>query len=289
MFIRTGSLAAPGVRVVSGLVLRFGTICFIADNAGDFGNKPCPRNGCLVEFGDFECYVATTAAPVRRHPREVLEAEDPPAVCAVRGRRTDRLPRSVEVMTGAATAAGAAAGAAAGKAAPEVGTSAPPVPEPPAKAKSKRMRGPPLERPENIRMAASSPLRETIQKIADPVVASADPVQARAELEAARLNMLEVANQVQRAQLTFEINQREYNVAHGFTPVTKEPSKLGHVRDRGGRLQAEISKDGRTAVVSRSNSKQPRDLRESRLGLGRVPAPVMYQLEGQDIVPRLRT
>ena len=59
VFIRTGCLLASGKRVVYGLVHRFGTLNFISDNAGCFGDRPLPRNGCLITFGEYEVYVAT--------------------------------------------------------------------------------------------------------------------------------------------------------------------------------------------------------------------------------------
>ena len=86
VFIRTGSIIASGERVVSGLVHRLGSLNFISDNVGCFGSRPMPRNGCLVNFGMFEVYVATEF--VCKYPEQVLVAEDPPAVCAARGRRT---------------------------------------------------------------------------------------------------------------------------------------------------------------------------------------------------------
>ena len=96
VFIRTGSILASGERVVCGLVHRFGALNFISDNAGCFGDRPLPRNGCLVNFGAFECYVATEVPC--RYPEHVLVAADPPAVCAARGRRITRPVSCAEVM-----------------------------------------------------------------------------------------------------------------------------------------------------------------------------------------------
>jgi hypothetical protein len=43
VFIRTGSvIAASGVRVVSSLVQRLGSLSFISDNAGCLGGRPFP-------------------------------------------------------------------------------------------------------------------------------------------------------------------------------------------------------------------------------------------------------
>ena len=236
VFIRTGSLASPGVRVVSGLVQRFGTLCFIADNAGDFGNKPCPRNGCVIEFGAFECYVATSS--VCRYPRQVLVADDPPSHRAVRGRLIGSPASCVEVMTAGTSNAGAGKDPAGnGKSTPEARKAAAVAAEP---SKSKRAGKPAYERPENSE-PRTSPLQAALSKLAQPVDLAADPAQVRDELELQRLRILEQANEVARSQLEYEINQREYNLAHGLTPATAGPSKLGHVRSRGGRLQTEIN------------------------------------------------
>ena len=86
--IRTGSIIASGERVVCGLVLRLGSLNFISNNAGCFGSRPFPRNGCLINFGEHQVYVATEV--VCEYPERVHVAADPPAVCAVRGRRNAR-------------------------------------------------------------------------------------------------------------------------------------------------------------------------------------------------------
>ena len=105
VFIRTGSIIASGERVVSGLVHRLGSLNFIDDNAGCFGSRPMPRNGCLVLFGTFEIYVATEF--VCKYPEQVLVAEDPPAVFAARGRCITRPGSCAEIMmTGTAGGAG---------------------------------------------------------------------------------------------------------------------------------------------------------------------------------------
>ena len=52
--------------MVCGLVHRFGSLNVISDNAGCFGGRPLPRNGCLVEFGGLTVYVTTEV--VCRYP-----------------------------------------------------------------------------------------------------------------------------------------------------------------------------------------------------------------------------
>ena len=105
VIIRTGSIIDSGERVVCGLICKLGSLNFISDNAGCFGSRPFPTNGCLISFGTFVTYVATEV--VCKYPEQVLVAEDPPAVCAARGRRSARPGSCAEVMmTGTAADAG---------------------------------------------------------------------------------------------------------------------------------------------------------------------------------------
>jgi hypothetical protein len=60
VFIRTGSvIASSGVRVVSGLVQRLGSLSFISDNTGCLSGQPFPRNGRIMSFGSHEVYLGT--------------------------------------------------------------------------------------------------------------------------------------------------------------------------------------------------------------------------------------
>jgi hypothetical protein len=60
VFIRTGSvIAASGVRVVSGLIQRLGSLSFINDNAGCLAGRPFPRDGRIMSFGSHKVYVGT--------------------------------------------------------------------------------------------------------------------------------------------------------------------------------------------------------------------------------------
>ena len=106
VFIRTGSFIASGERVVCGLAQQFGSLCFVDDNAGCFGNEPMPADGAIICFGAHQVYVATEIPRV--YPEKVHITGDSPAFCAVRGRRIDRPASCVEVMM---TAPAAAAGA----------------------------------------------------------------------------------------------------------------------------------------------------------------------------------
>jgi hypothetical protein len=67
VFIQTGFvIAASGVRMVSGLVQRLGSLSFISDNAGCLGGRPFPRDGRIVSFGSHEVYVETESVCKRR-------------------------------------------------------------------------------------------------------------------------------------------------------------------------------------------------------------------------------
>ena len=153
VFIWTGSLLASGERMVCGLVHRFGTLNFISDNAGCFGDMPLPRNGCLINFGAYEVYVATEISC--RFPEHVLVAADPPAVCAARGRRITRPVSCVEVMMTKANKTGAAKAGAG-----NTGTNNPAAasgaevaaPDPGAHARSSK---PPLEKGVAVEVEAS--------------------------------------------------------------------------------------------------------------------------------------
>ena len=56
VFIRTGSLIYSGEHMLYGLVHRFGSLNVVSDNAGCFGSRPLPRNGCLIDFGALTVY-----------------------------------------------------------------------------------------------------------------------------------------------------------------------------------------------------------------------------------------
>jgi hypothetical protein len=156
VFIRTGSvIASTGERVVSGLVQRFGSLDFVSDNAGCFGNRPLPRSGSFINFSADKVYVVINTTCV--YPVQVHVAADPPAIHAGRGRQTARC-ASVEVMM---TAPGADAGKGIAGDANTL-------------AKAPRARGPPLERAENLGkqadtlgvMAKPTYLQAAIKKLA---------------------------------------------------------------------------------------------------------------------------
>jgi hypothetical protein len=130
VFIRTGSvIAASGVRVVSGLVQRLGTLSFISDNAGCLGGRPFPRDGRIMSFGSHEVYVGTKSVCREK----VLVAADPPSHMLAHAGRSARPVESAEVMM-AGTPVPSAGGA--GKAAAVADT-------PPEQEKAKRSARPP--------------------------------------------------------------------------------------------------------------------------------------------------
>jgi hypothetical protein len=72
-------------------------------------------------------------------------------------------------------------------------------------------------------------------------------------LEEQRRNILQEAIEVAQIRQEFDITLREYNKAHGFTPIAAQPSRVGEVRNRGRNLNAEMGRDGRSkSVVSAS-------------------------------------
>ncbi|MBI0384643.1 hypothetical protein JBE27_52405, partial [Streptomyces albiflaviniger] len=54
---RTGPYTTSGERVASGLVLRFGSLDCIADNAACFADTAFPEGGSIISFGDHRVYV----------------------------------------------------------------------------------------------------------------------------------------------------------------------------------------------------------------------------------------
>jgi hypothetical protein len=113
-------IAASGVRVVSGLVQRLGSLSFICDNAGCLGGRPFPRDGRIMSFSSHEVYVGTESLCREK----VLVAADPPSHMLARAGRSARPVEPVEVMM-AGTSVPPADGA--GKAATAVGETPPVV------------------------------------------------------------------------------------------------------------------------------------------------------------------
>jgi hypothetical protein len=163
VFIRTGSVIADsGVRMVSGLVQRLGSLSFISDNAGYLGGRPFPRDGQILSFGSHEVYVGTE----RVYREEVLVAADPPSHRLAHAGHSARPVESAKVMM-AGTSVPLAVGA--DKAAAAAAADTPP--EPP---KAKRSARPLLERVENLAgtsgvPAKVQPLLPIIDRLLQPV------------------------------------------------------------------------------------------------------------------------
>ena len=147
--------------MVCGLVHTLSALNFISDNMGCFGDKPLPRNGCLVTFGDYEVYVAIELSC--SFAEHMLVAVDPPAVCVARGRRIARPVSCAEVMMTRANPAAGKAGTGktgAGNVStsnPAAGSGANVVPtEPGVSVRPIRPSKPPLEKEVNPDVEAST-------------------------------------------------------------------------------------------------------------------------------------
>jgi hypothetical protein len=171
--IRTGSvIAALGVRVVSSLVQRLGTLSFISDNAGCLGGRPFPRDGQILSFDSHEVYVGTE----RVCREEVLVVADPLLHRLALAGCSTRPVESAKVMMAGTSVPPADA---ASKAAADT-----PL-EPP---KAKRSAHPLLERVENLAVTFSMPARvqpllPIIDWLLEPVRSGDDPEQTREVLE----------------------------------------------------------------------------------------------------------
>ena len=154
--------------------------------------------------------------------------------------------------------------------APDVGAGVATAGDADTGTRSTRTARPPLERPQN-RMAQAgtsgvpvtpSPLQDVIEKLATPVAPSADAALTQVELEEQRQSILLEAREVaRRVRQEFDISMREYNSAHGFTPVANPVSRIEEVRARGRDLNAEIDRDGRARsarTASHVSAEKPR-------------------------------
>jgi hypothetical protein len=246
VFIRTGSMiAASGVRVVSGLVHRLGSLSFISDNAGCLGGQPFPRNGRIMSFDSHEVYVGTES--VCR--KQVLVAVDPPSHMLVHAGRSARLVELAEVMM-AGTSVPPAGGAGKGVAA---------VDTPPEQEKAKRSARPPLECAENLAStsgvsARGQPLIPIINRLLEPVQFGDDLEQTKEVLEGSRQALVDEALAMQQERERFNRQLREYEAAQGFTPVVTRPSRIEEVRTRGRELNTELGKDARAKSHSATST-----------------------------------
>jgi hypothetical protein len=185
VFIRMGSvIAASGVRVVSGLVQRLGTLSFISDNAGCLGGRPFPRDGRIISFGSHEVYVGTESVCREK----VLVAVDPPSHLLAHAGCSACPVESAEVMM-AGTSVPPAGGT--DKAAAAADT-------PPEQEKAKRSARPPLEHAENLAGTTGMPARGQsllliIDRLLVPVRSGDDPEQTKEVLEGSRQALVDEA------------------------------------------------------------------------------------------------
>jgi hypothetical protein len=139
-------IAASGVRVVSGLVQRLGTLNFISDNAGCLGGRLFPKDGQIMSFGSHEVYMGTEIVCREK----VLVVVDPPSHLLAHAGHSACPVESAEVMM-ASTSVPSAGGT--GKAAAAAADT------PPEQEKAKRSAHPLLERAENLVSTSSVPAR----------------------------------------------------------------------------------------------------------------------------------
>ena len=199
--IRTGSdIRASGERIVSGLVQRWGSLEFVSDNAGCFGNAPPPRDGIFLNLGSHRIYIAKTVPC--RYPAQVCTAADPPLSGASGGRHRDSSVTYAEVLM-TAPAANAGKG-------PATATE---------DSTSKRQRWAPKEKQlagTSQMPAKANQIHRTIEKLATPVTAGADPALTAAQLEEQRIALLKEAEALAETRREIDLEQREYYKAHGY-------------------------------------------------------------------------
>jgi hypothetical protein len=247
VFIRTGSvIAASRVCVVSGLVQRLGLLSFISDNAGCLGGRPFPRDGRIMSFGSHKVYVGAESGCREK----VLVAVDTPSHLLAHAGCSARPVESAEVMM-AGTSVPSADGA--GKAAAATADA------PPEQVKAKRSVRPPLERAENLANtsgvpARGQPLLPIIDRLLEPVRSGDDPEQTKEVLEGSRQALVDEALAMHQERERFNQQLREYEAAHGFTPVVTRPSRIEEVRTRGRDLNTELDKGARAKSHSATST-----------------------------------
>ena len=96
------------------------------------------------------------------------------------------------------------------------------------------------------------PLEEVIEKLDQPVAASANVELTIAELEPERLRLQIEARLVMETRQVFDRDLREYNAANGitegFTPVVN-PRRRAELRDRGKYLNGEMAKAAGSSTI----------------------------------------
>jgi len=222
---RTGPYTSSGERVASGLVLRFGSLDIITDNAACFADS-FVDGGSIIDFGSFSVYIAV----VPGYPREVLVFPDAPSADAGCASSSPDPCRSMGVFaTGDRVVSGSGSQG------------------------DGHSRRPVLERPiagsgVASRQVVAEALDTVLQDLRTPINPSVNPATAAAELDAARQRILYEAETVAASQRRLEASLREFNHVHGGTPAAAGPSRLGQVQRRGGDLGNEMLRDGQAGL-----------------------------------------
>jgi hypothetical protein len=198
---RPGSPPALGEKVVSGLILRFGTLDCINDNLACF-EKVFDDICFFLDVGGHRFYVAV-AKPFLE---EVTDLSDPFYDIGSRCSESSDLGAIVEVQ---------ALG-------DEEGGSMP------------RTTRPPLERsppPEQAAPPAEQDILDTaIMDLRAPLDLTIDPSKAAKTLERTRIALLGKAIDIEDTRRHVNSTLREYNTVQGFTPTGDGPSRAGQVR-----------------------------------------------------------
>jgi hypothetical protein len=84
-----------------------------------------------------------------------------------------------------------------------------------------------------------------IDQLLEPVRSGDDPEQTREVLEGSRQALIDEALAMHQERERFNRQLREYEAAHGFTPVVTRPSRIEEVITRGRDLNTELGKDAR--------------------------------------------
>jgi hypothetical protein len=128
--------------------------------------------------------------------------------------------------------------------------------EPP---KAKRSARPPLERVENLAGTSGMPARvqpllPIIDRLLEPVRSGDDPEQTREVLEGSHQALVDEALAMHQERERFNRQLREYEDAHGFTPIVTRPSRIEEVRTRGRDLNTELDKGARAKSHSATST-----------------------------------
>ena len=221
--LRTGPFVNSTERVVSGLVHRFGRLDFVSDNTGAFAGSSFVPGGCVVPIGNVLIYMATIVPD--EYPLEVLSdgcgsfgsSEVPDEAlsdgCSSAGSVCDKFPDAVEVFM----------------------------------ASEVPSRRPAVERGAGARDGAGGSgarvpnrLAEALDGLRTPITPGDNVATQAADLDAARLRVLEDAQKVADLQRQLEATVHEFNYARGLPP----DGRRTHVRQRGRAVAAATGQDG---------------------------------------------